>query len=308
MNKSLFVTAVLIVIFSFQSHARVIEGIAAAVNDDVITYSELSERVEPFGAGEDSLQEIRRRELDSLIEERLIAQKASEMGISASREEVEKEINDIRASFPSDEAFRQFLRERNLTEPVLRDRLRARLLLGKAAEAEIMPGIDPPSREEAKNFYDGNPGMFVEPVRHRLSRILIAAGEERCLEDAETEIREIRQKIAGGGDFSALARKHSDGPEASEGGGLGFVSTAEVLPEIESAVSGLSPGEITAAVRTEEGLSIFKVSDISGGRQADFAEVEEAVRRHLFQLRMEEEVDAWLQKLRSEAHIMVNMS
>lgn len=311
MVKGLFVFIFFVMLSALPADARRIEGIAAIVNDDVITYSELQARTRPFMRSaenmesEDFIGRVRERELRTLIEERLISGKARELGIGVSDEDVEDELDEVKARFPAEESFLEFLREQRLTAAVLRERLKARLLLGKLAEAEIMPGVQPPSREAAKSFYDENPGLFTEPGQQRLSRILIAAGDEASLAAAERKIKEIKIKISGGGDFGLLAKEHSDGAEASEGGDVGFVSRAEILPEIWSAVAGLSPGDVSGVVRTDEGFSIFKVTALKGSRQMEFGEVENAVSRHLFQLKMEEAVGVWLEKVKSGAYIEV---
>ena len=311
MVKGLFIPVFLVIFSVLPAHARPVEGIAAIVNDDIITYSELLDRTRPFArpagntAGDGLNEEVKSRELQTLIEEKLVSGRAQELGIEVSDGAVEDEFNKMKSGFPSGEIFSEFLKQQNLTEAILRERLKARLLLGKVAEAEIMPGVQPPSGEEAKKFYDENPGMFAEPRQQRLSRILVAAGDEVSFSAAERKIREIEKKISAGGDFALLAKEHSDGAEASMGGDVGFVGRSEILPEIESAVSGLSPGDISGIVRTDEGFSIFKVTALRGQRQMEFGEVETAVSRYLFQMKMEEAVGAWLEKLKSGAYIEV---
>ncbi len=312
MIKRVPVCALLLFVLASFAPAEVIDGIAAVVNDEIITYSELRERTAPVldalnSADAELRDRIRRRELESLIEEKLVVGKAAELGITVSADEIDEEIAGIKRSLPDEEMFSSFLRGQRMTEKMLRERLEARLLLSRAAEALIMPGVRPPGREEAREFYEENPEMFIEPERLRLKRIIAVPGPETSPAEAEERVESIRRRIEAGEDFSELAVEHSDGPEAPAGGDLGFVSAAEMPPQIQAAVAELEDGGVSGVIRTDQGFSIFMVAGRRGGGRVDFAGAEDAVMRHLFQLRMEEAVLSWLEEIKSKAHIEVRL-
>ncbi len=309
MFRRIFFIFVAALLFSQPARAGRTDGIAAVVNDDIVTLSELRNRVLPAaeraGAaeGDGLFERLRTRELWMLVEEMLIAQKAAGMGVSASPEDVEKEFVQMRESFPSVEAFSLFLEQQNMTEKILRDKLASRVLLARIAEREIMPGISRPDTEEARRFYSENIEMFTEPPLYRLSRIFVRTGEGVSIAEAEEKIGELADKISAGGDFRQLAREYSDGPEASGGGDLGLVRGEELPPQAAAEVGALSPGGVSGPVRTDRGFSIFKLYGAAGGRRMDYSEVEEIIMRHLFQKKAEAAAAAWLERVKAEAYI-----
>jgi parvulin-like peptidyl-prolyl isomerase len=290
--------------------AEHVDGIAAVVNDGVITSSQLYERLKCFSSrenGGDIPVSLKTEELNTLIEERLISEKALELGVSASEKEVKNELEEMKSSFASEEAYIEFLKVNNLTEKIVIEKIKTRELLGKIAEKEIMPGISLPSSSEARTFYGENADLFKKPRRVRLSRIVIEAGGALTARQAEEKIKEIKEKLSKGADFSGLAKEFSDGPEAAGGGDLGFVEEGELVPEIESEVFPLAPGETTGIFKTEEGFSILKITGADEGGQAEFEEVEHDIIKYLFQMRMEDAVNVWLEKIKSEAYIEVRI-
>jgi tetratricopeptide (TPR) repeat protein len=73
----------------------------------------------------------------------------------------------------------------------------------------------------------------------RLARILVAT---------EDDAIQLVVRARAGEDFSALARKHSEGREAPRGGDIGYVQAADLRPELAAAVDGLSAGQISQPV------------------------------------------------------------
>jgi len=73
-----------------------------------------------------------------------------------------------------------------------------------------------------------------QPGRLRVSRILLS---ERTTADR------LHRQLLGGASFSSLASAHSEGPERSHGGDIGFVSPQELRPEIQAALQRLAVGQ-----------------------------------------------------------------
>jgi parvulin-like peptidyl-prolyl isomerase len=69
-----------------------------------------------------------------------------------------------------------------------------------------------------------------------------------------------KQAAAPGADFAALAKANSDGPEAAQGGDLGWIARDQVSAELENAIFGAPVGSVSAVVKLSDGLYIFKVS------------------------------------------------
>lgn len=133
--------------------------------------------------------------------------------------------------------------------------------------------------------------------------ILIRPDELTSAAEARQRLRQLRERIQGGEDFAELARAHSqDRGSAVRGGDLGWVSPGDVVPEFEEVMNGLPEGAVSRPFRSPFGWHIVQVLD---RRDHDStSEVQRARAREILRERkLDEEVEAWLRRLRDEAYI-----
>jgi peptidyl-prolyl cis-trans isomerase SurA len=85
-----------------------------------------------------------------------------------------------------------------------------------------------------------------------------------------------------GEDFAALARAHSKGPSAAEGGDLGWLRRGTLEKAFEDAAFKLEPGQVSDPVAAGPGLHVVKVDErrVGGGRS--FEDAKEEIRQRLF--------------------------
>lgn len=141
-------------------------------------------------------------------------------------------------------------------------------------------------------------------VRH----ILISTNEITSNEDARTRLEQLRLRILGGDDFSALARSHSDDKSSAiKGGDLGWITPGALLPRFEEEIAKLSPGELTQPFRTEFGWHLAQLLE---RRQHDSTtEVQKAeARKAISDRKAAEESELYLRRLRDEAFIDIRIS
>lgn len=136
-------------------------------------------------------------------------------------------------------------------------------------------------------------------VRHILLKPDLMNSEEENL----ARIRQLEIRLRAGEDFANLARANSqDTLSAARGGDLGWISPGETVPAFEEAVNSLSPGEISAPVKTEYGWHLIQVQEY---REHDNTEeFERNKARNLIRARKyDEELFLWLRRLRDEAYV-----
>ena len=80
----------------------------------------------------------------------------------------------------------------------------------------------------------------------------------RSKAEAAQQIEELKTKIAGGADFAALAREHSDCPSGSKGGDLGQFGRGQMVPAFENAAFGMQVGETSGVVETDFGYHLIQ--------------------------------------------------
>lgn len=72
-------------------------------------------------------------------------------------------------------------------------------------------------------------------------------------------MQEIRRLTESGTEFSTLATRLSDSPEAKQGGLLGIIAKEDLSPLILDAVEDLKDGEVSRAVKSPAGYHIFSI-------------------------------------------------
>lgn len=105
-------------------------------------------------------------------------------------------------------------------------------------------------------------GDRTEIIQSKVRHILISAESRVAKSQAAKKLRELRQRIIDGEDFSALARIYSDDSvSAANGGSLDWVSPGEMVPPFEEAYQKLSLGEVSYPVESQFGMHIIIVDD-----------------------------------------------
>lgn len=136
-------------------------------------------------------------------------------------------------------------------------------------------------------------------VRH----ILIKPSEILTDDQARDRIVELKERILAGEDFATLAREYSeDIGSAAEGGDLGWTNPGQMVPEFENTMQSTATGELSEPVRSQFGWHILEVED---RREKDMTEEMRRVQiqEFLHQRKYQEELDAWLRKIRDEAFV-----
>ena len=136
-------------------------------------------------------------------------------------------------------------------------------------------------------------------VRH----ILLKPTEVLNEEAAEELAVELKTRIEAGENFGDLARQYSDDiGSAAEGGELGWTNPGQMVPEFEATMAGIPEGEISAPFRSEFGWHILEVE---ARRDKDFSsEIQRnQIAGHIREQKYQEELDAWLRKIREEAFV-----
>ncbi len=180
-----------------------------------------------------------------------------------------------------------------------------------AVFAEFVPSLQPgqvagPIRSAAGmhlvQLVDRRGGA--EIIDQTLARhILVKPSEIRTEEQSEQLLQDLRRRALAGDDFADLARQYSeDYGSAQEGGELGWSRPGQFVPEFEKTMNSLDIGQISQPFRSQFGWHILQVEQ---RRKYDISEENsrEQARRYLYQRKFQDELDAWLQKIRDEAYV-----
>lgn len=137
----------------------------------------------------------------------------------------------------------------------------------------------------------------------RVRHILVKPSEILTDEQAKQRIVDIKARVEGGEDFEALAREFSeDIGSAAEGGDLGWTNPGQMVPEFENMMASTPEGELSEPVRSQFGWHLIEVLE---RREKDMTEEmrRAQIEEFLHQRKYQEELDAWLRKIRDEAFV-----
>jgi parvulin-like peptidyl-prolyl isomerase len=210
--------------------------------------------------------------IEEMISNRLLLQKADDLDIIVSRDEIDPVVEDniriIKEQYPTEEEFRAMLEQYGMTEKKLkkqyRKNIKDQITIKNLVDMEIMPKIEI-AEEDARAHYEINKSDFDIPIMVAISEIVVAKKISPQSElRAKALADEVRGKAIGGTDFSFLAETYSAGGNAASGGYFNF-STGESYPEIEEAVDSLNPGQVSKPIQLPDGYWVIKLLEKSNG-------------------------------------------
>jgi peptidyl-prolyl cis-trans isomerase SurA len=250
-----------------------VDRIVAVVNRDVVTASELSERVD------EAMRQLRRQNtplperalLERRVLERLVLDKAQlqlarEGGIRVDDLQLDRAIERIAEGNRMTMAqFRGALQKDGVSFEKFREEVRAQIMITRLREREVDDRIEV-SESEVDLYLEENKAGGARNeynLAHVLIRLPEQASPER-IEAARARAEKARAEALGGADFARVAAAYSDAPDAIQGGALGWRS-ADRLPELFAGlVAEMRPGEVSAVLRSPGGFHVIKLLERRG--------------------------------------------
>lgn len=292
------------------------ERIEARVNEEILTTGELNRMLAPLYRQyeatfrgpklEREKEQARQAAIRGWIENRLILQEARALkDFRVDQMEVERMLEEERRRFDDPEELTRALALEGLTEKEYRDILADRYKV-RALTFQRVTGLISVSPRQIREYYRENRDQYREGEMARISLILIPAGVSEEQKAAARELADsLVEKLDESADFAELARRHSEGPRAEEGGDFGFIERGRWRPRLEEAAFQLEVGEHSGLIETEEGYYILYCS---GRREASLTPLEEAwesIEEELYRKEYQRRYEAWIEDLRSRAHVVV---
>jgi parvulin-like peptidyl-prolyl isomerase len=318
--KRILMLGLMIVMARTALGAIALDGIAAHVNDAVITVGEVKEAMAPVvpqlrqiyeGAElEAKMKEVYAETLDDLINAKLIL-KAYEADTKVNKDGVDKYVEKKVSDFVKDrfggdrQEFLKVLRDEHLSMEEWRRRMRERIIVGMMRSREVDSKVVV-SPKEVSEVYAGNPRKYYREERVKLRVIVIHGGtqeadrrvRERSAKDALSEVR-------GGADFADLARKLSEDGNAEKGGDWGWVEVRDLRPDLAKPVASLSPGKTSDVIRMDGDYYLIKLEERQPAGPVPFEEVRSSIEKELRRKEVRHLTAVWMDRLRKDAYIQI---
>lgn len=303
-----------------------ITAIAAKVNGHAITQKEvnglLAPRRETLQAlyprqGEiyqRRLKEFHDKILDQLINNELLL---SEVKGKANIPDhvVEQEIaRIIRQSYDGEESkFSAFLRENGLTRRSFREQQREQILV-QAYRSQQFTDIPPPAEHEIQAQYEERKKILRDRTKDSIDfRKIFIVARDRFDPNVNPETQlalaeKIYQELQDGADFAELAKKHSNGAFASDGGLWEDSKRTDFSLSFGDALFEESKdGDLVGPLKDPAGFTIVKILKIKYGPSPPLSkkEVRERMKREVNIEKRTEKYDKWIASLK--AHAMIDI-
>jgi peptidyl-prolyl cis-trans isomerase SurA len=241
-------------------------------------------------------------------------------------EELEKAATAQGISY---EDFKQNMRNQLITQKVIGEEVGSHLSIPKDEEAKfyeehknemeqpesiklseilVAPhkaASDKPTEKPAQASATDSPAMAGGAPKSQDASAEAAkqAEETAALAAAEAKANDLLKQIRAGASFEDVAKKHSDGPSASQGGDLGAFKRGALAKELEDKTFAMKSGEVTDVIRTKQGYVILKVTSHQVAGIPPLKEIEPKIQDALYYQKLQPALRAYLTKLREEAYI-----
>lgn len=294
------------------------EEIIAKVNGNVIYKGDYEsfykERLSAMGVNEETKKFLDAQEaalIEKLIEREVLLQKAEEMKITCTDQELQEVFNAIKAQC-GEEIFSESLRLANMTEEEYLNEIKKKIVISKV-EAAVRDIEVEVTDEEIATYYETNKSDYTIAVGANMSYILVYSekkGGEAALQ-VELSVKEIQDKLSSGVTFEALAEECKAKDEenvlyAIED--LGFVEYDKINLDdnfIES-IKALSEGEVSQPIKSENGYYFIKVENISEQEVISIEEAEsqisEKIKEDKKQAYSKEQLSKWMEEAEIEKY------
>ena len=284
------------------------EGIAAVVNQDVVTKSDLMARHDLIAASTglprtpELMAKLRPQIVDMLIEEEIKMQEANRLKIEVTKEEIAqgfKSIADQNKVSPQD--FRKMLETSGIRVGTMEDQIRAQIAWTKVVQRKIRPQIevsdaDIDSELEQLRANIGKP-------QYKISEIFLPLMEGKKPAEiqsfAEKLVSQLQKKPEA---FGKVAQQFSAAPGAAQGGAVGWVIGGQMPTEVDAILPSLSPRSISNPIKTQSGFYIIFLQEKREITEALLPSREDIMQR-VGGMRLDRAQRRYLMDLRSSAFV-----
>ena len=241
-------------------------GIAAIVNDDIVSIFDLEARLSLILASSglpntpDSRQRLAGQVLRGLIDEKLKHQEAKRLGIQVTKRDVDRALGyiAIQNKIPLSQ-LDAFLASKGIHKPTLIEKLEADVAWIKVVNRSLRATIDIDAKavDRLIGRLEAEKGQIENHVSEIFLPVDDTAQDAQVRETAERMVEQIHS----GASFNALAQSFSQSASAAITGDLGWLKQGDLDEELEAVVNQLQPGQTSAPIRSVSGYHVLHLQE-----------------------------------------------
>ena len=252
----------------------IVDGVVAVVGANVILRSDIETQYLQFRAQgniQGSAEKVRCQILEGLLFQKLLYHQAQIDSVKVTDAEVDGQMDHRMRMFISQIGSPEKLEEyyqKSISEikNEMRDIIKEQMMVQQSKEKITKDVNVTPS--EVKVFLKRLPKDSIPEISSEIevgmimkSPVIGDAEKQACID----RLKNFKERIKKGDDFSTLAVLYSEDPgSAKKGGELGMFKRGDMRIEFEAAAFKLKPGEISDIVETEDGFHIIQMIERKG--------------------------------------------
>jgi peptidyl-prolyl cis-trans isomerase SurA len=300
---------------AYAGNPEVIDGIAAVVNGDIITYSQVRTLVAPREkslrtqyTGEElvkKVKEVRELALKDLIDRQLIIQAFKKENFQIPDHYVDQRMREIiQENFGGDRnTFIKTLEAQNYTLGEFK-KLETERMIVQAMRSKNVKRDMVASPAKIEEYYRTHREEFTAKEQIKLRMIMIPAHANDGNASAQRSMaEEILGKLAGGAEFDRTAQIYSEDSSRELGGDWGWIERKTLAGPLEKVAFNLPIGKVSNIVEFSGNFYILKVEEKKGGATPSLATVRDEIEKKLVQEQAQDLQEKWIASLRSKAFI-----
>ena len=301
-----------------QARAEIIDRIAAVVNDDIITLSDVYRLmpiyiqftgIDPSRLSTDEeLDALASEVLNFLIDARLLASSAEERELGITESEIDQFVaQQYEAMGLTEPQFLLEMQRQGIEENDFREMIDAHLTRLRMVQLDVLSELSISDAEiDAvidQRYPDGMNETFLST-----SHILVVTPRGSSADDiiaAETRARELWDELQQTGDFAGIASRENADGSRNTGGRLGTFRSSELDQDYVRAALALAPEEISEPVRSQFGFHIIRLDGVERRPLDDAEAVRDQIYGELQAQYAEQRSEVYLERVRGQAYINV---
>lgn len=239
---------------------------AASVNGVIISNDMVEQGIKAaLSQGQKDSPELRKAVVEKFVEVLLLSQQAEKDGL-ANSEKANTQLALIRQNYLADLELSTYMSKNPITD------------------ADIQAEYN----KEIASL--GPQGMIVE---YKVSDIAVASEA-----DAQAALARIKK----GEPFDKVAKSVSLAPNKVQGGAVGWIQPGQVSPQLASALTTLSKGQVSPApIQMQQGWYLIKLEDKKSSKPPSFEQAKQAIRAGMTQRKQFE----FISQIAKDAKIVV---
>lgn len=295
-----------------RAEEKLVDGIAAQVGSDVVLVSEVLLMAEPAekamrekGAPESEIAKLRADALERVIEWRLIEQVVRKSELYASDEEIDQTIEAIAGENKlTPEQLRASVESHGMSYDDYREQIKQEIERRKVVQAMVASRVrvedDEVEKLYAQRFSEQPEGGNAVHVR----QILVTYGKQVGRDSATAcqMASAARDRIAGGESFESVASQVSE-VAPQRGGDIGWIHEEDLASWMASVLNALPEGGSSDVVELPFGCTVLQLVERKVFTPITFEEAKPRLRQELFEQRMDEAYQEWMETLRENTYI-----